>query len=146
MEIEWFVIHKVHLSIDPGHRSTVATKKSVKSENEVQALLSMGTKKRRIRRTNMNSISSRSHAIFTIYLGMEHQENEIRESVINLVDLAGSESFKKTGNTAEASAEGKSINEGLSAFKRVISAIALGSKHIPYRDAMITTILKSSYT
>lgn len=93
----------------------------------------------------MNSASSRSHAVFTIYLGIKHADRDIRESVINIVDLAGSEGFAKTGSTAgsEAYIEGKCINESLSALKRVIIAMSCGQTYIPFRDSMITTFLKS---
>lgn len=94
----------------------------------------------------MNSFSSRSHAIFTIYLEIRQSASEIRKSALNLVDLAGSEGFKKTGNIGEAHVEGSSINVGLSAFKRVICAMSSGKKHIPYRDAVITSVLKGAYT
>lgn len=116
----------------------------VQKEVEVLELLSSGMKKRRVRKTNMNSISSRSHAIFTIYLEIRQSASEIRKSALNLVDLAGSEGFQKTGNTGEAQAEGQSINKGLSAFKRVIDAIIRGDKYIPYRDDFITLVLKGA--
>lgn len=90
----------------------------------------------------MNSTSSRSHAIFTIYLEIESADKMKRESVINLVDLAGTECFGKTGNTGQALIEGKSINESLSAFKRVITAMSSGAAHIPFRDSVITHILR----
>ena len=52
--------------------------------------------------TNMNARSSRSHAIFTIYIETS-EEVEGRQIVkagkLNLVDLAGSERQKKTGAT-----------------------------------------------
>lgn len=121
------------------NRTPVATKKPVDKDN-VLALLSQAVKKRRVRGTNMNSVSSRSHAVLTIFLAIDG-----RESGINLVDLAGSEGFQKTGNTGDAHMEGKSINESLSAFKRVINAMARGENYIPYRDSVITTLLKSTY-
>lgn len=124
-------------------KSSEAVRKSVKNEAEVQELISSGTKKRRNRCTKMNSSSSRSHAILTIYLGIEHEDNTKRESVINLVDLAGSESQRDTGNiTAEAQAEAKSINEGNLNLKLVIDAMAKGT-HIPFRSSVITTALQS---
>lgn len=92
----------------------------------------------------MNSTSSRSHAVFTIYLKTESSERKTRESVINLVDLAGSECVRKTGTTGDALAEGKSINESLSAFKRVLAAMSKGAKHIPFRDSLITFILRGT--
>lgn len=113
------------------------------TEANVLTLLAAGTEKRRIRRTNMNSVSSRSHVIFTIYLSITQNEGFVRKSVINLVDLAGSESSQKSGNTGQAHAEGKSINEGLNSFKRVINAlIESNDRHIPFRDSVITYLLK----
>lgn len=112
---------------------------------DIQSFLVQASKRRHIRNTNMNSVSSRSHAVFTIYLGVKHADQDIRESVINIVDLAGSESFGKTGSTigSEAQNEMKCINESLSALKRVINAMSSGQKHIPFRDSSITTFLKS---
>lgn len=94
----------------------------------------------------MNASSSRSHAVFTIFIEIQLAEQKIRESVINLVDLAGSECFGKTGNTGKAQGEGKSINESLSAFNRVITAMSSHRPtHIPYRDAVITKVLKGMH-
>lgn len=120
------------------------------TEANVLTLLAAGTDKRRIRRTNMNSISSRSHAIFTIFLSFSQNDGSIRKSMINLVDLAGSESSQNSGNTGLAHIEGKSINEGLNTFKRVIKALIESNdpnkpNHIPYRDSVITILLKGMH-
>lgn len=128
--------------MNTDHRLPVATKKPV-NKDDVLALLSQAVKKRRVRGTNMNSVSSRSHAVLTIFLKINESGINCRESAINLVDLAGSEGFQKTGNTGDAHMEGKCINESLSAFKRVINAMAHGENYIPYRDSVITTLLKS---
>ena len=91
----------------------------------------------------MNSVSSRSHAIFTVNLQFERMipstpasvsrdqtcilidcENcfvqtpnpSLREQIrakIHFVDLAGSESLKRTGATGQRAKEGISINSGL---------------------------------
>lgn len=121
------------------------SKKSIKSDMDVQSILVQASKRRHVRNTNMNAVSSRSHAVFTINLGIKHAEEVVRESVIYIVDLAGSECFGKTGSTtgSEAHIEGKCINESLSALKRVISAMSVGQKHIPLRDSLITTYLTS---
>lgn len=83
--------------------------------------------------------------MFTIYLGIKHADQDIRESVLNIVDLAGSEGFGKTGSVTGSAAqmEGKCINESLSALKRVICAMSSGQNHIPFRDSVVTTFLKS---
>lgn len=120
------------------------------TEANVLTLLAAGTDKRRIRRTKMNSVSSRSHVIFTIYLSITQNEGTVRKSVINLVDLAGSESSQKSGNTGQGHAEGKSINEGLCTVKRVIHALIESndpnkSRHIPFRDSVITILLRGMH-
>lgn len=119
------------------------TRKTVRTEDEVMNLLSRGTNKRHTRDNKMNVVSSRSHVVFTIFLGIERESGRIIESKINLVDLAGSEGFTKMSNKGEAHIEGKNINKSVSAFKRVISAMSTRAAHIPYRDSVITYTLRS---
>lgn len=131
-----------------SHGTKDASKEPVHSVDKVLTLLSKGIEKRRVRKTKMNSISSRSHVIFKIFLNITQNENLIRTSVINLVDLAGEEGFQKTGNTAgQARTEGKNINESVITFKRVIDAMATEpDKRIPFRDSVITRLLKGLLT
>ena len=116
----------------------------IKVENEQQALdlLITGNYIRHIGSTTMNNASSRSHAIFNIIIE-SNDNNLIRVSKLNLVDLAGSERIKSTNNNTTI--ETKYINLSLSFLEQVI--IALNSKdrtHIPYRNSLMTTILKDS--
>jgi len=123
---------------------------------EILRLMAVGNDLRTTAATNMNDTSSRSHAIFTItfvqagYLeGMPHET----ESKIHLVDLAGSERANATGATGQRLKEGAHINKSLVTLGSVISALAdAGSKqnsskhksHIPYRDSVLTWLLKDS--
>ena len=70
----------------------------------------------------MNSVSSRSHAIFTIMLEQRvgHTGNdepvdghvhEVRRAKFHLVDLAGSERIKKSGAAGERLKESVHINQ-----------------------------------
>lgn len=72
----------------------------------------------------MNDVSSRSHAIFTIFIDSEPIKNEkldkkdqgisgITHSRFFFADLAGSERAKKTGATGDTLKEGININLGL---------------------------------
>ena len=65
----------------------------------------MGNMNRVTAETQMNSESSRSHAIFTIYVeSLEKREGELEKLVgskFNLVDLAGSERQSKTGSIGD---------------------------------------------
>ena len=96
----------------------------------------------------MNSTSSRSHAIFTIYVEISEEEEgqqKIKAGKLNLVDLAGSERQKKTHAQGERLKEAIEINLSLSSLGNVISALVDGNiKHIPYRDSKLTRILKDS--
>ena len=123
----------------------------IKVEKEEQALdlLEIGNSIRHSSSTSMNLASSRSHAIFSIIIeGKNNLTDTLTISKINLVDLAGSERFK-VGNKNEAIFnENKYINLSLSFLEQVI--VSLGEKdkgkisHIPYRNSLMTTILKDS--
>ncbi len=75
--------------------------------------------------TRMNSVSSRSHAIFTVNLQFERvvSQTNLREQIrakIHFVDLAGSESLKRTGATGQRAKEGISINSGLVCIEKYL--------------------------
>ncbi|XP_043658798.1 kinesin-like protein Nod isoform X2 [Drosophila teissieri] len=97
------------------------------SQEELQFILELGTRNRRVRPTNMNSNSSRSHAIVTI-----HVKHDTHHARMNIVDLAGS--------------EGVNINLGLLSINKVVMAMAAGHTVIPYRDSVLTTVLQESLT
>ncbi len=63
---------------------------------------------------------------------------------LTFVDLAGSEKAAKTGTDKEGEAEGRAINQSLSALGNVISALSQGKDHIPYRDHPLTMLMKDS--
>ena len=125
----------------------------IKSTKNAMNLISVGSKSRHTRETDMNTHSSRSHAIVTLYLEKRSREdkgsrkftNQI--SKFNLVDLAGSESIEKSGSIrcTEGLREAASINTGLLVLHRVLSALQSNtSGHIPYRDHILTQLLQSS--
>lgn len=75
-----------------------------------------GNKSRTVAATNMNSESSRSHAVFSIILTQiltDVQSGVSGEKVsrMSLVDLAGSERAIKTGAIGERLKEGSNINK-----------------------------------
>ncbi|XP_012936774.1 kinesin-like protein KIF16B [Aplysia californica] len=118
-------------------------------------LMVKGNMNRTTASTNMNDVSSRSHAIFTITFTqarfMDGLPSE-RQSKINLVDLAGSERADATGATGQRLKEGGSINKSLVSLGNVISLLAERSEngnkgrnaYIPYRDSVLTWLLKDS--
>ena len=123
----------------------------IKVENEQQALdlLVTGNYIRHASSTSMNLASSRSHAIFSLVIEGKDNDTEImRVSKINLVDLAGSERLKTNNKNDVIYNETKYINLSLSFLEQVI--VSLGDRdkgkinHIPYRNSLMTTILKDS--
>ena len=65
-------------------------------------------------------------------------------SRISLVDLAGSERAVKTGAAGERLREGSNINKSLTTLGLVIAKLAEQDKFVPYRDSVLTWLLKVS--
>lgn len=119
----------------------------VKSVDELHALLAYGKKNRVVRKTNMNSESSRSHSILSLVIetltkidGQDH----VRSARLNMVDLAGSERAAKTGAEGVGFTEGVNINYELMILGNCIAALTSKGSHIPYRDSKLTMLLKDS--
>ncbi|CAM9519566.1 unnamed protein product, partial [Chrysoparadoxa australica] len=107
----------------------------VKNFAEINALLGQGMLQRTTAETSMNQVSSRSHAIFTLYLkatvastlqseGEGNEDFSTRVSKIALIDLAGSERANTTGASGERLREASNINKSLSTLGDVIKALA----------------------
>ncbi|XP_076760112.1 kinesin-like protein 98A isoform X2 [Xylocopa sonorina] len=128
--------------------------------SDIQECMVRGNTHRTTASTNMNDVSSRSHAIFTITFvqaGLS-EGNMPSETVskVHLVDLAGSERANATGATGQRLKEGAHINKSLVTLGSVISALAelsstgdassssKRSVFIPYRDSVLTWLLKDS--
>ena len=108
--------------------------------------LQEGEKQRKIRQTNKNEMSSRSHTIFIIkYINTSTKPPLV--SKINLCDLAGSEKHNKNEkyNSIHFS-EMININQSLITLGIVINELASKKKkkHIPYRNSKLTYLLNDS--
>ena len=109
----------------------------------------MGNFIRQVSSTPMNQSSSRSHCIFTITIEAKSLDSEIGYlAKLHLVDLAGSERISKTQVEGVLLNEAKFINLSLSYLEQVIIALqekaSNNRSHIPYRNSLLTTILKDS--
>lgn len=125
------------------------THHNVSCPNDVTNLIHLASKKRATGSTNMNSVSSRSHAICTLNVsiapndsvtenegGMDDDDNSSPRSLssssdqngmtakLTLVDLAGSERMKRTGAEGARMKEGININKGLFVLGQVVSALS----------------------
>ncbi len=139
----------------------------VTSASETLRHLEDGSLARATGSTMMNTHSSRSHAIFTLFLeqhlpigddrdgdagesGAESSPRatgtEIRTAKFHFVDLAGSERAKRTMASGQRMKEGIAINQGLLALGNVISALGddrkRGKVHVPYRNSKLTRMLQ----
>ncbi|KFO78667.1 Kinesin-like KIF6 [Cuculus canorus] len=128
-------IHLKNLSL---HQAT--------SEEEALNLLFLGDTNRMIAETPMNQASTRSHCIFTIHISSKEPGSAtLRRSKLHLVDLAGSERIAKTGLGGHLLTEAKYINLSLHYLEQVIIALAEKNRsHIPYRNSMMTSVLRDS--
>ncbi|KAL8591508.1 hypothetical protein ACOMHN_000523 [Nucella lapillus] len=94
------------------------------SEAVASGLLLQGQANRQVAETPVNQHSSRSHAVFTIYLQARAQgAHTLTRSKLHLVDLAGSERVAKTGVDGQQLTEAKSINLSLHHLEGVIIAL-----------------------
>ncbi|XP_018026677.1 uncharacterized protein LOC108682075 [Hyalella azteca] len=132
-----------------GMQATGCVEKCVKCVESAETLLAAATRRRTVAKTNLNVHSSRSHALVGIKLSRGQQGS----SVLWVVDLAGSESVGRQYQCAADAAQGSSkklfnegvaINKGLLALGKVLSARASGSGHVPYRDSILTQLLRES--
>ncbi|KAI7901224.1 uncharacterized protein BX663DRAFT_553457 [Cokeromyces recurvatus] len=139
---------------------------AVNSFEKIEQLMDEGNKARTVAATNMNETSSRSHAVFTIFLTQKVLDPSTKQTTekvarISLVDLAGSERANSTGATGVRLKEGANINKSLTTLGKVIAGLAEqasanenGKKNssnkkpretfIPYRDSVLTWLLKDS--
>jgi GAF domain-containing protein len=125
----------------------------IHSNRDILYLLELGDESRHVASHALNSKSSRSHVIFTLYIEQSKVINgsAVRtKSKFNLIDLAGSERAERTGATGDLLKEGASINRSLSALGNVIKVLTDTKKkgkkkiHVPYRDSMLTRLLSDS--
>ncbi|KAH9490020.1 Kinesin- protein 6 [Bulinus truncatus] len=106
------------------------------NEEIAQMLLFQGQTNRKVAETPVNQRSSRSHAVFTVYLQVRKHESEVLvNSKLHLVDLAGSERVSKTGVDGQQLTEAKSINLSLHHLETVIIALQSERTNTPSNTA-----------
>jgi len=106
-----------------------------------------GNSNRSVGATEMNAVSSRSHACFTIRVEQQNRTipEDSKSSMLRLIDLAGSERLKRTKAEGSRKEEGIQINMGLLSLGNVISALSEGKSHISYRYVFISRLSTRGY-
>ncbi|KAM5555936.1 kinesin-like protein KIN-UC [Rosa sericea] len=134
----------------------------IKDLDHFLQLLQIGEANRHAANTNLNTESSRSHAILMVFIRRSVEDKStdeiisqekasrnglpiIRRSKLLIVDLAGSERVDKSGSEGHLLEEAKFINLSLTSLGKCINALAENSPHIPTRDSKLTRLLRDSF-
>ncbi|XP_047518193.1 kinesin-like protein KIF18A isoform X1 [Pieris napi] len=118
---------------------------SIKTARELLNVLEDGNKNRTQHPTDANAESSRSHAVFQVYVKMRYKiSSQLRMVKLSMIDLAGSERASASGCKGDRFKEGANINKSLLSLGNCINKLADGSNYIPYRDSKLTRLLKDS--
>lgn len=160
--------HRLEVRYTKHSMQISCVEKRVSSLEDVLSHLQSGNKLREVAATDLNTVSSRSHAIARLTIESlditlldelvkanklpppDHIEKlsdydiSYRTATLTIVDLAGSERQVKTNATGERFKEANNINKSLLTLGRVFSAITSNAAHVPYRDSNLTKILQTS--
>ena len=96
----------------------------------------------------MNTHSSRSHLIVTVYTTTKPRANDNAKAVegkMNLIDLAGSERVNRSGASGAMLKEATAINKSLSSLGDVIHARVAKHGHVPYRNCTSPSFSKTAW-
>lgn len=122
-----------------------AVERPATSARDLAKTIQAGLSQRKVKSTNMNSVSSRSHLMFIIKLHITDRiTGRSRPGKITLVDMAGSERLAKSGVSGEGAKEAIEINKSLTALGDVMGALTSKAKVIPYRNHKLTQLMQDS--
>ena len=102
---------------------------------EALDLVAYGLRRRATAATKLNATSSRSHTILVVDAG---------GAALRVVDLAGSERNRVSGSRGVRLREARAINASLAALGNVVAALADGAAHVPFRDSVLTKLLRDA--
>lgn len=136
------------------------TQNVAEAVEDVNRLLEYGHKIRVVGTTNMNAVSSRSHAVVTLHVEQTMVDGakgykRSRRAELHAVDLAGCERTEMSGSDARQK-ESKQINKSLLALSLTISRLADQERsgsfgdaagavgHVPYRNSKLTYLLSNA--
>lgn len=134
---------KLEVKINGSKTNVVGLKKiEIGNISDVDVILNLADSQRSVASTASNEHSSRSHAIFQIFVDGQNASGEMVQCCLNLVDLAGSERAKETQARGKQFTELTNINQSLSTLKKCIRAQMTKMSHVPYRDSKLTMVLR----
>ena len=128
------------LNNNEGYGMSGAKSTILSNVNELLDFMRIVEATRTSKSHKLNERSSRSHCVITLSIP------SISNAKYMLVDLAGSERIMKSGTIQceLKAAEAKNINTSLTSLGRCITALSKGDVFVPYRDSVLTMLLKQS--
>eukprot|EP00658_Telonema_sp_P-2_P041464 TRINITY_DN2965_c0_g1_i3.p1 TRINITY_DN2965_c0_g1~~TRINITY_DN2965_c0_g1_i3.p1 ORF type:complete len:420 (-),score=93.00 TRINITY_DN2965_c0_g1_i3:63-1322(-) len=115
------------------------TEQTANSPEQLHALLVHCAEQRETGTTGTNSTSSRSHAVYQ--MRVKHGGS------FTVIDLAGNEGTIETAYHSRAQMkEAAEINSSLSTLRQCLHARAAGKSHIPFRESVLTRVLRDALT
>ncbi|KAJ1493311.1 kinesin motor domain-containing protein, partial [Baffinella frigidus] len=119
------------------------------TEEDLLRLYMRTLRNRSVAGHQLNRDSSRSHALFTVYVDsmIKGEDGHIttRHGKMTFVDLAGSERLKESKSEGTTLRETGSINKSLFTLGKVIASLCDRKKvKVPYRDSKLTQLLMDS--
>lgn len=117
---------------------------------DLEYVINRGLERRASRHHQLNQHSSRSHAVFSVYLDVteEGATTPARYGRLSLLDLAGSENVRMSQSTGGGLKEAGQINKSLFALGQVIKTLSHSARpagmHVPYRESCLTKLLCDS--
>jgi len=126
-----------------GSIVTNMTVVDVDSLEQVEDIMAKASRQRAVGATDVNSVSSRSHAVFALYLkGTNLKLGSELHGALHLVDLAGSERLDKSGSTGDRLKEAQNINKSLFCLVDVFLAKSERRSHVPFRNSKLTHLME----
>lgn len=133
---------EVKVMEDKGHRTRVLGVCSLEARSaaELESLLQQAVDRRTTRATQVNDTSSRSHAVYRIWLGSAG-------AVLTLVDCAGSERREDSSHhDVQSRKDAAEINSTIFALKECFRVMRSSKgQQPPYRDSLLTRVLADSF-
>lgn len=119
------------------------TWRAVHSPTDCLQVLETGNHLRNTAFTSLNASSSRSHAVLMVRVEKFTGE-QVLVSTLQLVDLAGSERLSALTSPLSRVDESKAISLSLLSLSNCIKSLAdKRSKHVSYRDSVLTRLLSA---
>lgn len=123
-----------------------ADMRDVKSPEELMQYITNAQARRTTRATQANDTSSRSHAVYRIWLDAALARNP---AVLTLVDCAGSERREDSSHhDAQSRKDAAEINSTIFALKECFRVMrsSKSNQQPPYRESLLTRVLSDSFS